>query len=91
MVGGISAIIGAKILGPRIGKFVKDEKGKVVKVNAFPGHSILLERSVYSYYGSAGMASTALFVLQSKILDQYSHNNNSTSNRNSNMYDIYMD
>ena len=30
MVGGISAIIGAKILGPRIGKFVKDEKGKVV-------------------------------------------------------------
>uniref|UniRef100_UPI004029FA2A ammonium transporter n=1 Tax=Lachnospira sp. TaxID=2049031 RepID=UPI004029FA2A len=42
MVGGISAIIGAKILGPRIGKFVKDEKGKVVKVNAFPGHSIPL-------------------------------------------------
>ena len=42
MVGGISALIGAKILGPRIGKFKKDEKGKVVKVNAFPGHSIAL-------------------------------------------------
>ena len=42
MVGGISALIGAKLLGPRIGKFKKDEKGKVVKVNAFPGHSIAL-------------------------------------------------
>ena len=42
MVGGISALIGAKILGPRIGKFKKDAKGKVVKVNAFPGHSIAL-------------------------------------------------
>lgn len=42
MVGGISALIGAKILGPRIGKFKKDEKGKVIKVNAFPGHSIAL-------------------------------------------------
>ena len=40
MVGGISALIGAAILGPRIGKFIKDEKGKVTKVNAFPGHNI---------------------------------------------------
>lgn len=40
MVGGISAIIGAKILGPRIGKFVKDKDGKVTKVNAFPGHNL---------------------------------------------------
>ena len=39
MVGGISALIGAKILGPRIGKFVKDKQGKVTKVNAFPGHN----------------------------------------------------
>lgn len=40
MVGGISALIGAKILGPRIGKFVKDKQGKVTKVNAFPGHNL---------------------------------------------------
>ena len=40
MVGGISALIGAKILGPRIGKFVKDKDGKVTKVNAFPGHNL---------------------------------------------------
>lgn len=40
MVGGISALIGAKILGPRIGKFTRDKNGKVTKVNAFPGHNI---------------------------------------------------
>ena len=40
MVGGISALIGAKILGPRIGKFTKDKSGKITKVNAFPGHNI---------------------------------------------------
>lgn len=40
MVGGISALIGAKILGPRIGKFTRDKDGKVIKVNAFPGHNL---------------------------------------------------
>jgi Amt family ammonium transporter len=42
MVGGISALIGAKILGPRIGKFNRDKDGKVTKVNAFPGHNLAL-------------------------------------------------
>lgn len=37
MVGGISAFIGALILGPRIGKY-----GKNGKVNAIPGHSLTL-------------------------------------------------
>ena len=40
MVGGISALIGAKILGPRIGKFITDKQGKITKVNAFPGHNL---------------------------------------------------
>ncbi len=40
MVGGISALIGAWLLGPRIGKFVRDKSGKVTKVNAFPGHNL---------------------------------------------------
>ncbi len=40
MVGGTAALIGAKILGPRIGKFTRNEKGEVVKVNAFPGHNL---------------------------------------------------
>lgn len=39
MVGGISALIGAKMLGPRIGKFTKEKDGKT-KVNAFPGHNL---------------------------------------------------
>ena len=42
MVGGISALIGAKLLGPRIGKFVKDKDGKIVKVKAIPGHSLTI-------------------------------------------------
>ena len=42
MVCGISAIIGAAMLGPRIGKFTKDKSGKITKVNAFPGHNLPL-------------------------------------------------
>ena len=42
MVGGISAIIGAAMLGARIGKFTKDKSGKITKVNAFPGHNLPL-------------------------------------------------
>ena len=34
MVGGITALIGAIMLGPRIGKYVRDKEGKVTKVNA---------------------------------------------------------
>ena len=40
MVGGTAALIGAKILGPRIGKFTRNGKGEIVKVNAFPGHNL---------------------------------------------------
>ncbi|MCQ2496314.1 MAG: ammonium transporter [Lachnospiraceae bacterium] len=41
-VGGITAIIGAIMVGPRLGKYVKDKAGKVTKVNAIQGHSITL-------------------------------------------------
>ena len=41
-VGGITAMIGAIMVGPRLGKYVKDKAGKVKKVNAIPGHSITL-------------------------------------------------
>ena len=73
MVGGISAIIGAKILGPRIGKFVKDEKGNVVKVNAFPGHSIPLGALGvfilwFGWYGFNGAACTTIEDLGSVFL-----------------------
>lgn len=41
-VGGITALIGAIMVGPRLGKYIKDESKKVKKVNAIPGHSITL-------------------------------------------------
>ena len=41
MVGGISALIGAIVLGSRIGKYTKKKDG-TIKVNAIPGHSITL-------------------------------------------------
>ncbi|MCE9654652.1 ammonium transporter [Clostridium celatum] len=37
MVGGVAALVGAKILGPRIGKYSKDGKAR-----AIPGHSLTL-------------------------------------------------
>jgi len=65
MVGGISALIGAAILGPRIGKFEKDSKGKVTKVNAFPGHNLPIGAlGVFilwlGWYGFNGAAATSL-------------------------------
>ena len=73
MVGGVSALIGAKILGPRIGKFKKDENGKVVKVNAFPGHNITIGAlGVFilwlGWYGFNGAAATSLEQLGSIFL-----------------------
>ena len=41
-VGGITALIGAIMVGPRLGKYIKNKAGKVKKVNAIPGHSITL-------------------------------------------------
>lgn len=41
-VGGITALIGAIMVGPRLGKYIKDENKKVKKVNAIPGHSVTL-------------------------------------------------
>jgi Amt family ammonium transporter len=65
MVGGISALIGAKILGPRIGKFVTDKKtGKITKVNAIPGHSLTIGALGcfilwFGWYGFNGAAATS--------------------------------
>ena len=64
MVGGISALIGAKILGPRIGKFTKDKSGKIIKVNAFPGHNLPLGCLGcfilwFGWYGFNGAAATS--------------------------------
>lgn len=65
MVGGICALIGAWMLGPRIGKFTKDSTGKITKVNAFPGHNIPIGAlGVFilwlGWYGFNGAAATSL-------------------------------
>ena len=64
MVGGISALIGAKLLGPRIGKFITDNNGKVVKVKAIPGHSLTIGALGcfilwFGWYGFNGAAATS--------------------------------
>ena len=73
MVGGISALIGAKILGPRIGKFEKDKSGKITKVNAFPGHNLPIGcLGVFilwlGWYGFNGAAATSVEQLGSIFL-----------------------
>ena len=73
MVGGIAALVGAKMVGPRIGKFEKDEKGKIVKVNAFPGHNIVVGALGvfilwFGWYGFNGAACTTKEQLASVFL-----------------------
>ena len=65
MVGGICALIGAAMVGPRIGKFVKDKSGKITKVNAFPGHNLPIGcLGVFilwlGWYGFNGAAATSI-------------------------------
>ena len=73
MVGGICAFIGAWMLGPRIGKFEKDKKGKITKVNAFPGHNLVIAcLGVFilwmGWYGFNGAAATDIDTLGSVFL-----------------------
>ena len=73
MVGGICAMIGAWMLGPRIGKFEKDKNGKVTKVNAFPGHNLVIAAlGVFilwlGWYGFNGAAATDVPTLGSVFL-----------------------
>lgn len=67
-VGGITALIGAIMVGPRLGKYAKDKAGKVKKVNAIPGHSITLGAlgcfilwfGWYGFNGAAAWSGTSL-------------------------------
>ena len=63
-VGGVTALIGAIMVGPRLGKYVKDGAGKVKKVNAIQGHSITLGALGcfilwFGWYGFNGAACTS--------------------------------
>lgn len=67
-VGGITALIGAIMVGPRLGKYIKDKSGKVKKVNAIPGHSLTLGAlgcfilwfGWYGFNGAAAWDNTSL-------------------------------
>ncbi len=72
MVGGISALVGAWMLGPRIGKFTKKEDGSV-QVNAFPGHNLPLGCLGcfilwLGWYGFNGAAATSVAQMGSIFL-----------------------
>ena len=72
-VGGVAALIGAIILGPRIGKYKKDSSGKVIKVNAIPGHAITIGALGcfilwFGWYGFNGAAATSVSELGSIFL-----------------------
>ncbi len=73
LVGGICALIGAAMLGPRIGKFVRNSSGKVTKVNAFPGHNLALGALGvfilwFGWYGFNGAACKSVEQLGSVFL-----------------------
>ena len=73
MVGGTCALIGAKMLGARIGKFTKDKDGKITKVNAIPGHNITIGALGcfilwFGWYGFNGAACTSVESLGSVFL-----------------------
>ena len=72
-VGGIAALIGAAILGPRIGKYKRDASGKVIKVNAIPGHAITIGALGcfilwFGWYGFNGAAAKSIPELGSIFL-----------------------
>ena len=73
MVGGVCALIGAKILGPRIGKFSYNKEGKIAKVNAIPGHNLAIGCLGcfilwFGWYGFNGAACTSVEQLASVFL-----------------------
>ena len=73
MVGGITAFIGAAILGPRIGKYVKDAKTGKKMSRAIPGHSITLGALGvfilwFGWYGFNGAAALSVPQLGSIFL-----------------------
>ncbi|MBP8640132.1 MAG: ammonium transporter [Oscillospiraceae bacterium] len=73
MVGGITAFIGAAILGPRIGKYTTDKKTGKKTSHAIPGHSITLGALGvfilwFGWYGFNGAAATSVGQLGSVFL-----------------------
>ena len=64
-VGGLCALIGAIMIGARTGKYIRNEEGKVTKINAIQGHSLTLGALGcfilwFGWYGFNGAAATSL-------------------------------
>ncbi len=73
MVGGIAALIGAAILGPRIGKYKVDKKTGKKVAKAIPGHSLTLGALGcfilwFGWYGFNGAAAKDIPTLASIFL-----------------------
>lgn len=73
MVGGITAFIGAAMVGPRIGKYVKDKKTGKTVAKAIPGHSLTLGALGvfilwFAWYGFNGAAAKSVDSLASIFL-----------------------
>ena len=73
MVGGISAFVGAVMLGPRLGKYTIDKKTGKKKSRAIPGHSLTLGALGcfilwFGWYGFNGAAAENLSQLGSIFL-----------------------
>ena len=72
MVGGLAALIGAWMLGPRIGKYTREKDGRI-QVNAIPGHSLTMGALGcfilwFCWYGFNGAAATSVSELASIFL-----------------------
>jgi len=72
MVGGIAALVGTAIIGPRIGKYGKDGK-----VNAIPGHSLTLGALGafilwFCWFGFNGGSTTAMLDSDGDIINHAS-------------------
>ena len=73
-VGGLTAFIGAAMVGPRIGKFSKDKNGTVTKVHAFPGHNLVIGALGcfilwFGWYGFNGAAAEVAVLAHIAVAD----------------------
>ena len=87
MVGGITAFIGAAMLGPRIGKYDKNGKARPIL-----GHNILIGALGvfilwFGWYGFNGAAATE----HDAVITDFCNNNCSSGSRNSKCNDFHMD
>ena len=90
MVGGLSALVGAAILGPRIDKYAKNADGSITS-NAIPGHSVTLGALGvfilwFAWYGFNGAAAVDV-----EEMARIFGNHDRPCGGNSYLYALYME